>query len=141
MGKYDDIINLPHHVSEARPRMPRTMRAAQFAPFAALTGYDDEIKETARITDSKAEVDEYVKSELNRKLVMLKERASENPEAQITYFIADEKKSGGKYITVSVKIRKIDEYTRLVITADERKIPIDDIYEIETELAENEITS
>lgn len=141
MGKYDDIINLPHHVSEVRPRMSRTMRAAQFAPFAALTGYDDEIKETARITDCKAEIDEYVKEELNKKLTELKENSEKNPEAKITYFVADEKKSGGKYITVKDRIKKIDVYKRTVLLLCGTEIPVDDIYEIETDFCENEITS
>ena len=95
MGKYDDIINLPHYVSQVRPRMSRMARAAQFAPFAALTGYDDEIKETARLTDSRAELDEYVIAVINGKLLALKEKITEQPEAEITYFVADSKKSGG----------------------------------------------
>ena len=131
MGRYDDIINLPHYVSKDRPRMPKSARAAQFAPFAALTGFEDEIQETARLTDGRAELDEYVKAEINERLVMLKETISSQPKAAITYFVADERKSGGKYVTVRGKVVKIDEYARLVIMADETKIPIDDIYSIE----------
>lgn len=131
MGKYDDIINLPHYVSSERPHMPRSARAAQFAPFAALTGYDDEIKETARFTDSKADIDEYVKEDINKILVSLKEKISEQPEAKITYFLPDEKKSGGKYITVKDKVKKIDEFTRTVFLLGGKEISIDDIYEIE----------
>ena len=133
MGKYDDIINLPHYVSEERPHMPRSARAAQFAPFAALTGYDEEINETARLTDSRAEIDEYVKYTLNIKLVMLKERINEQPQARITYFVADSLKSGGKYVTVSGTVKKIDEFRRTVLMTCGTEIPIDDIYEIESD--------
>ena len=131
MGRYDDIINLPHYVSKDRARMPKSARAAQFAPFAALTGFEDEIQETARLTDGRAELDEYVKAEINESLVMLREKISSQPETAITYFVADEKKSGGKYVNVKGKVVKIDEYARIVIMADETKIPIDDIYSIE----------
>lgn len=131
MGKYDDIINLPHYVSAERPHMSRSARAAQFAPFAALTGYDDEIKETARYTDSKADIDEYVKEEINTVLLLLKEKISELPEAKITYFIPDERKSGGKYVTIKEKIKKIDEFTMSIFLVSGKEISINDIYEIE----------
>ena len=111
--------------------MPKSARAAQFAPFAALTGFEDEIQETARLTDGRAELDEYVKAEINERLVMLKETIISQPGAAITYFVADERKAGGKYVTVKGKVAKIDEYARLVIMADDTKIPIDDIYSIE----------
>lgn len=110
--------------------MSRMARAAQFAPFAALTGYDDEIKETARLTDCKADLDEYVIAEINKKLLTLKERIDCQPEAEITYFVADLKKSGGKYVTEKIKLKKIDEISRCVVTCGDKKIPIDDIYEI-----------
>ncbi len=133
MGRYDDIINLPHYVSEDRAHMPRSARAAQFAPFAALTGYDDEIKETARLTDCRAELDEYVIAELNGKLVKIKDRVEERPEIEVTYFVADGKKSGGKYLTLKVNVIKIDEYRRCVVADGGIEIPIDDIYGINTE--------
>ncbi|MCQ2479593.1 MAG: YolD-like family protein [Clostridia bacterium] len=133
MGKYDDIINLPHHISSERPQMSNYARAAQFAPFAALTGYDDEIKETARLTDCKAEIDEYVKQELNRKLLQIKEKIGENPQVELTYYVPDQWKSGGKYITKKFRIKKIDELQRIIICEGETEIPIDDIYEINGE--------
>ena len=114
----------------------------QFSARASADNFsDDEIKETARITDCKAEIDEYVKEELNKKLTELKENSEKNPEAKITYFVADKKKSGGKYITVKDRIKKIDVYKRTVLLLCGTEIPIDDIYEIETDFCENEITS
>lgn len=126
---YSDIINLPHHRSKKRPHMSNHSRAAQFAAFAALTGHSDAIDETARLTDSKIELDEYQKAELNNKLLFLAN--SENKEdVFITYFVADDKKSGGAYITkrgIAVKIR---EYEKDVVFEDGTVIPIDDIVEI-----------
>ena len=126
--KYEDIINMPHHVSASRPRMSMIDRAAQFSPFAALTGYDAAVKETARLTDSRIELDEYEKVALDEKLRI----ALEHPEAEITilYFKPDERKSGGAYINVAGRIRKIDDYERLVILQNGLKIPIEDIMDI-----------
>lgn len=126
--KYDDIINMPHHVSVSRPRMSMIDRAAQFSPFAALTGYDAAVKETARLTDSRIELDEYEKVALDEKLRI----ALKNPATEITilYFKPDERKSGGAYISVAGKIRIIDDYERLVILQNGLKIPIEDIMEI-----------
>ena len=96
-NRYDDIISLPHHQSKTRPHMPLIDRAAQFSPFAALTGYDDAVKETARQTDRKAELSEEMQACLQEKLQILKARLRTNPEAVLTYFEADEKKAGGTY--------------------------------------------
>lgn len=131
---YADIINLPHHELTTRQRMPLINRAASFAPFAALTGYDEAVKETARLTDARIELDEGSKEILNDKLHIAEDRADEQPEVSITYFLPDKKKSGGAYITTKAVIKRIDEYERLVIFTDKSSIPIDDIYEIEGEI-------
>lgn len=134
---YADIINLPHHELTTRQRMPRINRAASFAPFAALTGYDDAVRETARLTSERIELDEGTKEILNNKLRIALDKAGEQPEISITYFLPDKKKSGGEYVTVKAVIRRIDEYERLVIFTDKSSIPIDDIYEIEGDIYNN----
>ena len=127
---YSDIINLPHHQSKTRPHMSNYNRAAQFAPFAALTGHSEAIDETARLTDSKIELDEYQKAELNDRLLLLVN--SENKEdVFITYFVPDDKKSGGAYITKMGIVVKIREYEKDVIFEDGTEVPIDDIVAIE----------
>ena len=96
MGKYDDIINLPHPVSKTHAPMPRAQRAAQFSPFAALTGYDDAVRETARLTEARVELDRDALDALDRALHALEERIAADkvrPEAQIRYFIPDERKA------------------------------------------------
>ncbi len=128
--KYDDIINLPHHVSETRAHMPMLDRAAQFSPFAALTGYDAEL-----------ELDETQKEHISEQLFELQERVSEQPEATVVYFVPDEKKAGGAYETASGKIKKIDEYTQMLSFTDGTEIPFDSIYLIQSEalrMMENE---
>ncbi len=130
-GKYDDIINLPRHVSSKRPPMSAINRAAQFSPFAALTGYDSAIKETARLTDQRVELDQYTKDILNHSLQILADRIKENPEIAITYFQPDAKKNGGVYVTVTGTSKKIDKYERVVIMTDDTVIPIEEIISIE----------
>ena len=130
-SKYDNIINLPHHVSETRPRMSQRDRAAQFSPFAALTGYDSEIKETARLTDEMLELDDYAISRIDGCLQILIDNAQERPTISITFFKADARKSGGTYVTASGDFRRIDESNRTVVLTDGTKIPIEDIYTIE----------
>lgn len=134
---YEDIINLPHHELTTRQRMPRINRAASFAPFAALTGYDDAVRETARLTSERIELDEGTKEILNNKLRIALDKAGERPEISITYFLPDKKKSGGAYVTVKAVIKRIDEFERLVIFTDKSSIPIDDIYEIEGDIYNN----
>lgn len=134
---YADIINLPHHELTTRQRMPRINRAASFAPFAALTGYDDAVRETARLTSERIELDEGTKEILNNKLRIALDKAGERPEISITYFLPDKKKSGGAYVTVKAVIKRIDEFERLVIFTDKSSIPIDDIYEIEGDIYNN----
>ena len=128
MGKYDDIINHPHHQSKTRPHMSQRDRAAQFAPFAALTGYDDSVKEAARWTDERRELGEVQTEAVNARLNFLAEHLSEKPYAIVTYFKADEKKPAGG------QVKKIDEYERRVVFSDKRAIPFADILKIESEL-------
>ena len=131
---YEDILNLPHHVSKTRPQMSMLDRAAQFSPFAALTGYDDAIKETGRLTDEKIEMDEDRKAALDMKQAYLIEMIDEQPEISITYFLPDAKKSGGAYVTVTGNLKRFDEYERLLILTDGKKIPMDYIADIESDL-------
>lgn len=131
--KYDDIINLPHHTSPGRPRMSVLDRAAQFSPFAALTGYDTAVTETARLTDRRMELDEYEKAVLDERLQLLQKHLSEQPEVTITYFQPDERKAGGAYLSVAGSIKKIDNYARSVIMTDGVKIPIEEIVGLEME--------
>lgn len=123
--KYDDIINMPHHISHSRPRMSNYDRAAQFSPFAALTGYGDAVKETERTTDSKHELTEDEKSSLNEKLQILLENIDVCPPATVTYFEADKLKNGGKYVDKTGEIRSIDSYLRTVVFTDKVSVPID----------------
>ena len=131
---YEDILNLPHHVSKTRPQMSMLDRVAQFSPFAALTGYDDAIKETGRLTDEKIEMDEDRKAALDMKQAYLIEMIDEQPEISITYFLPDAKKSRGAYVTVTGNLKRFDEYERLLILTDGKKIPMDDIADIESDL-------
>jgi hypothetical protein len=130
-GAYDDIIGLPHHVSATHPQMSRLDRAAQFAPFAALTGYGAAIKETARLTDERAELGEYELMELNAGIQMLMERIDEHPQVEITYFKPDERKDGGAYLTVKSRAKRLNEYERFLLLEDGTEIPFNDIYKIE----------
>ncbi len=130
-GAYDDIIHLPHHVSIKRPRMTAIDRAAQFSPFAALTGYDAAIKETARLTDARVELDECSTSTLSDRLQIIAASIADQPEIAITYFQPDRMKSGGSYVTAAGAAKKIDEYKRIVVMADGRTIPMDEIAGIE----------
>jgi hypothetical protein len=133
-GDYDDIINLPHPISKTRPQMSLKDRAAQFSPFAALTGYDAAIKETGRLTDEKIELDEEALSNLNMKFQILFERLDEQPDIAITYFKPDETKSGGAYLTTTDKIKKVDEYERMITTTNGTKIPMDDVINLESDI-------
>jgi len=128
--KYDDIINLPHHVSERHPQMPLSERAAQFSPFAALTGHDEAIRETARLTDAFVELDEGRKGELDEQLRLIKENQSRKPEIEVTYFQPDFKKSGGTYMTFRGKVKKIDEYNRQILFTDGTVIPMEALFSI-----------
>lgn len=131
---YADIINLPHHELTNRQRMPVINRAASFSPFAALTGYDEHIREAGRITDEKIELDDERKEKISKKLNYTMEFAEEDTEITITYFLPDNKKSGGAYVNHTGIIKRIDEYERKIIFTDKTVIPIDDICEIDSEL-------
>ena len=133
-GKYDEIMGLPHHVSKTRPQMPMSDRAAQFAPFAALTGYDAAIKETGRLTDERIELDVEALSALDMKYQLLMEALDEAPEVTITYFQPDERKAGGKYVSAVGAVKKIDDFERRITMRDGTKIPMDDILSIDGEL-------
>jgi len=135
-GNYDDIINLPHHVSPTRPRMSMIDRAAQFSPFSALTGHDSAVKETARLTDQRTDLSEDMKNEINDRLLFIAERKKEKTEIEITYFKPDEKKDGGAYITAFGSVKKINEYERVIIMNDGPKIQIDDIISIDGQVFE-----
>ena len=131
-NRYDDIINLPHHESKVYKRMPTINRAAQFAPFAALTGYEDAIEETGRITTDRKEIDEYLKDEINNKLNFLANTLDTIPKVSITYFVADPRKEGGKYVDKIGTITKIDT-NKKVIVLDSEEINIEDISDIDFE--------
>ena len=133
-GKYDEIMGLPHHISKTRPQMPMSDRAAQFAPFAALTGYDAAIKETGRLTDERIELDVEALSALDMKYQLLMEAHDEAPEVTITYFQPDERKAGGKYVSAVGAVKKIDDFERRITMRDGTRIPTDDVLSIDGEL-------
>ena len=130
-GPYDDIINLPHHVSATRPQMSRENRAAQFSPFAALTGHDAAVKETARLTDQKVELGESAIAELDLKLNTLADMSDTHPEISVTHFVSDTKKAGGAYITTTGQLKRIDDYEHAIILLTGEKIAITDILTID----------
>ena len=132
--QYDDIIDLPHHVSATRPRMSMIDRAAQFSPFAALTGYDAAIKETGRLTDERIDLSEESRAALDRKQQLLLDNLADRPEVSVTYFVPDERKAGGAYVTVTGRVKKVDDYQRLLLLTDGTKIPLDEILDMESEL-------
>jgi len=132
--RYDDIIELPRHVSLTHAPMPQRDRAAQFSPFAALTGYDAVIAETARETNTKRIPDEQRKSELDRCLSMLKQAENKMPEVSVTFFEADNRKSGGEYVTVSGRLRKVDGYSGKLALLSGEEIEISEIWDIQSEI-------
>ena len=134
---YADIINLPHHVSTVHPQMSMAQRAAQFSPFAALVGYEDVIDETARQTDSKRELDETEKAELDRKLCVIESHLAEKPVVEIEFFVPDKTKAGGEYVFKSGSIVKIVPTERVVIVGGET-IRMDRIIGIEGKLFEGD---
>ena len=132
--QYDDIINLPHHQSATRPHMSNYDRAAQFSPFAALTGHEAAIKETARQTDEKLMLSDEAIAELNEKLNLIAEAIGTQQRVRITYFVPDNKKAGGAYITCPGCVKKFDEYEHTVIMEDKTVIPIEQISDIDGEM-------
>lgn len=135
MGKYDDIIDLPHFVSKKYPQMSMRDRAAQFSPFAALTGYDAEIKETARLTDKRIEFDEDMLQKLDEKMCVIRKRLDSGQKCRvvISYFERDSKKEGGKYLNIYGEVNKIDEYRNIIVFMNGERIPISDVVNIEIE--------
>lgn len=133
MDDYSDIINLSRPVSK-RPRMSLEQRSAQFAPFAALTGYEGQVKETARLTNKKIEINEELKEILNKKIQLIQKKIKEQPQIEITYFIPDSKKDGGKYEIICNTIQKIDMYTNEFVMLDGTRININDIIDIQGNL-------
>ena len=130
--QYDDIIHLPHHISSPRPRMSGIDRAAQFSPFAALTGYDASIKESARLTDARIELDDSQKEEIGEKLRLV--TGQPDAEIKITYFLPDTKKTGGKYVLAAGTVKKVDEYERMIIMGDGKQIPIDEVIDVDCDV-------
>ena len=136
--KYDDIIHLPHPVSSRRPGMPLYDRAAQFSPFSALTGYEDVIEETGRLTDTSTELTESSKQQLNEKLRILEENSRIQPAVKVTYFEPDRYKNGGSYLTVSGHVKRMDAYEQVLRLTDGREIPFEAIKTLQCHLFSNE---
>ncbi len=133
-GPYDDIINCPHPVSANHPQMPVADRAAQFAPFAAVTGYGEMIREIERSTQRRIRLDENSLEVLERKLRLLSERIGECPQVEVTYFVPDEKKDGGVYKTVTGRLQRLDLRQRTLWLTDGTHVCLDDILELESEM-------
>ena len=131
---YEDIINLPPHISKKHPQPTMMERAARFAPFAAIAGYEEMVLEEARVTEERIDLDEGTLALLNEKLNMILEFLDEEPEVMITYFEPDKKKDGGAYVSVTGVVKRIDEYEHLVIMTDGKKINIEEIYNLQSEL-------
>lgn len=132
MNGYEDIMMMPRHVSTTRAPMGRWNRAAQFSPFAALTGYDAEISEAMRVTYPKLYLSVDMQEEINEKLVELVEGIAQQPQVSFTYFVRDLKKSGGEYVTAVGQLKRFDEYERSLVLTDGRKIPVDELYNVAT---------
>jgi hypothetical protein len=129
-NRYDEIINLPHHVSTTRPQMPLSDRAAQFAPFAALTGYEPAIKETGRLTNERIELDEEALAALDRKYQLLMDTLDDTPEVTIIYFQPDERKAGGQYVSATGTVKKVDTFGRRILLQDGTRIPLDSVFDL-----------
>ena len=127
MSRYDDIIDLPHHVSENHPPMSRANRAAQFSPFAALTGFGAVIDETARLTEEKIELDEHAKAELDETLRVIAENIAARPEVTVTYFVPDGRKAGGAYVTGRHRVKKLDSLAQTITMTDGTVVAMDDV--------------
>ena len=133
-GKYDDIIALPYPQKSARKRMSMHDRAAQFSPFAALTGYEEAVEETARVTDEQIELAEDMKAMVDAKLGIIVSQIGTHPTVTITYFVSDERKTGGKYVTVTDKVKSIDGFEGVVRLVSKGSVEIQNIREIESEV-------
>lgn len=135
--KYDDIINLPHHVSKKHPSMSLLNRAAQFSPFAALIGHNEAIQETARLTDSFIELGEDRKRQLDKQLQLIQENPELEPEVEVTYFQPDDKKVGGAYVTVCGRVKRIRGQERQIVFTDGTVLSIDYLFEIRGDMFRN----
>ena len=131
MNEYDDIINLPHHVSKVHPQMSMMNRAVQFAPFAALTGHAAAIEETASLTDEQTELADEDSEALNQKLAYLRENLHEHPTITITYFEPDKKKAGGAYKTIEGQLQNIDDYNQSIVLKSGEAIPLKSVLDIQ----------
>ena len=131
--KYKDMLHLPHPVSATHPRMALQDRAAQFSPFAALAGYDDALRETARRTDRFVELDEDRKQEIDRQISYLQQHLLDTVPVKIIYFVPDEKKDGGQYVTTTGQLKKFDDIERTLRFADGTTIPLDDVLELRSD--------
>ncbi len=133
---YSDILRIPHHQSDRHPRMTLLNRAAQFSPFAALTGYDDAIMETGRLTDKKRELSEEEQHILNERMAMLEEHLSglskgeERPEVEIEYYVPDGRKAGGSYNRATVRVKRVDEVVRELVLTNGQRIPLDNLFSL-----------
>lgn len=136
---YDEIIDMPYQKSIQHPHMSNADRAAQFAPFAALTGHKAVLHETARITDQRKILDENQITMINQQLQDILLQIHHHPHIQVTYFLKDQIKKGGEYITITKRLKKIDEYEHILLFEDGTNIYIHDIYEIEMKPIINEI--
>ena len=129
---YEDIVDLPHHVSPTRPQMSRADRAAQFSSFAALTGHDAAVRETARRTASRIDTAEDQRYELDLKQQLLAQVLPSQPEVTVTYFVPDTRKVGGAYVSVSGRLKRIDSRRRILLLDNGTEIPMDDVLELES---------
>lgn len=137
-GEYDDIITLPHHRSKTRSPMSVHDRAAQFSPFAALTGFESAVDETGRLTDSRRELEEYGRDTLDRAMIQLQELLPQHPKVCVTYFAPDDRKDGGAYTSLQGHVKKVDLYRQTLVFMDGKQIPLSDILRIESEGIEEE---
>lgn len=132
--RYDDMIDLPHHVSSKHPQMSLYDRAAQFSAFKALTGYEDAVTEAARLTGQRIELDDATMSALNAKVQILQDEIKNRPNVSVTYFVPDKKKDGGEYVTMDGSVKRIDDVERTFTFTDGKVIQIDDIIDINGEI-------
>ena len=133
-SRYDDMIYMQNPMPTCKPRMSLHERAAQFSPFAALTGYEDAVEETARLTDARLELSEDMKTILNEKMQMTVDNVDTDPIVTITYFVPDKRKAGGAYVDVTGIVKEIDEYERCIVMTDKNKITIKQVRSIEGDL-------
>ena len=134
MNRYDDIINLPHHVSPTHQRMSMHDRASQFAPFAALVGYDDAVAETARLTETRPELDKQEQRAINERLAYIADHINEHPEVRIKYFLPDKRKNGGAIVEVSGAVKKISATDETIVMADGSFVSIKDVIDISSKV-------